>query len=170
MFFGTKPKISKMPTTVVKLVKLGELVIKRVPSSKYHGVNLDSVPSFHEHVEMIKRKTLGKIKLLSRVTPFLLKKLNIELHTTLIRPHFDYCDVAYGCLNQSDVLTLQRLQIIALKNILHAPRRTSTDYIHDVTEIERLADRKRIHVANEMYKVANALPTGIHSKNVCTNL
>ena len=143
-------------------MKQGPHIIDRVTSFKYLGITLDPNLTFNNHVETIRRKTIGKIKLLSRVTPYMPEKLCFELYKSLIRPHFDYGDVVFDCLNQKDSLTLQKLQNMAIKNILHVPRRTSTRDIHSRTNLELLVNRRWCHVATEMFKIsAKLMPMNI---------
>ena len=66
----------------------------------------------------------------------------MELYKTLVRPNFDY----------GDVVTLQRLQNMANKNILRVPKRSPTATIHAMVKLELLKHRRWCHVAREMYK------------------
>ena len=68
MTFGTRTKVSKMPSIELKI---GNWIISRVQEFKYLGVILDSSLTFNNHVQYIRTKTIGKLKLLSRATYFL---------------------------------------------------------------------------------------------------
>ena len=65
--------------------------------------------------------------------------------------------VIFECLNQSNAMTLQKLQNMCFKNILRVPKRTSTQEIHDALDMELLSHPRWRHVAIEMFKVANNL-------------
>ena len=105
MLFSTRTRIYQLPNYPVRC---GEKYIEKVSTFRYLGVKLDSLSNFHEHVQYIKQKTIGKIKLLNRVTSFLPEKLNLSLFKLLIRPHFDYCNVIYGCISQDDAYELTK--------------------------------------------------------------
>ena len=137
--------------------KQGDNVIDRVTSFKYLGITLDPNLTFRNHVEYICKKTIGKIKLLSRVCPFLPQKLNVELYKSLGRPHFDYGDIIYGGLNQRDAMTLQKLQNMAVKNILQVPKGTSTETIHNRVNLELYETRRWYHMVTEMFKVNSGM-------------
>ena len=150
MTFGTKQKAGKMPSVDLKL---GEAIINRVPEFKYLGIKLDTHLTFNNHIQYIQSKTIGKLKLLSRVTNFLPERICFSLYKTLIRPHFDYCDVVYDCITESNAKKLQRLQNACIKSILHVPKRTPTMEIHARSKLQTLKQRRHFHTAVEMYKV-----------------
>ena len=124
---------------------------------------LDSHLNFHEHVEYVKSKTIGKLKLLGRVRGTINKSTAELLYTSLIQPMFEYADVVYHCLNQRDAATLQRLQNMGLKTILQSDKLAPTALIHQMTNIPYLADKRDINTAAEMYKVSS----GLAPKNIC---
>ena len=70
---------------------------------------------------------------------------------------FDYCDIVYGGLNQTDSMTLQKLQNFSLKSMLKVPKRTSTAEIHSQVKLPLLYTRRNFHCMNEMYKVYHGL-------------
>ncbi len=159
MFFGTRNRVEQ-PADIP--VKCGETEIKQVTVFKYLGVKLDSTLSFHNHVQYIKQKTIGKVKLLSRVTPFLPQHLNINLYQSLIKPHFDYCDTVYGSIGQGDAYELQKIQNMCLRNILKVPKLTPTAEIHSRTNMIHLDLARWQHTAIDMFKVYN----GLHPQKV----
>ena len=169
MVFGTRSKTSQMANIQLKQ---WDHIIDRVTKFKYLGITLDPGLTFHDHIETIKGKTIGKVKLLSRITPYLPSKLNLELYTSLIRPHFDFGDVIFDYLSQKDSQTLQKLQNMWLKNILRVPKRSSTVEIHDAVNLELLSTRRWRHTAIEMYKVAkNMQPVTVqHMFTLNTNV
>ena len=64
MTFGTRNRAGIMPTIELKF---GNNTIDRVQTFKYLGVKLDTHLTFNNHVQYIQSKTIGKLKLLSRV-------------------------------------------------------------------------------------------------------
>ena len=70
-------------------------VVTKVDEHKHLGLVLDSKLSFKSHVneKIIKtKKTIGMIKHLSKYLPI---KTLILMYKSLVRPHFDYCDVIF---------------------------------------------------------------------------
>ena len=128
----------------------------------------DGFKLFLKHVDLcrdfMKQKTIGKVKLLSRVTPFLPQHLNINLYQSLIKPHFDYCDTVYGSIGQGDAYELQKIQNMCLRNILKVPKLTSTAEIHSRTNMICLDLARWKHTAIDMFKVYNDLhPPNVNS-------
>ena len=103
------------------------------------------------------RKTIGKIKLLSRMALYMPEKLCIELYKSLIHPHLDYGDVIFDCLSPKDFTTLPKLQNMAIRNILHVPKRTPTLEIHERVKLEMVHTRCWCRVATDMFKVSSNL-------------
>ena len=159
MVFGTRQMLSRQEN--IEIV-FEEHVLKPVNSVKYLGITLDSHLTFHEHVASICNRTVGKIKLLGRISGFIPQQTNLMLYKTLILPIFDYCDFVWDCVNQQDSQTLQKLQNMALKNVLQVDRLTPTDYVHQTLNMPYLHIRRKQHTASMMYKVQNQLvPTGL---------
>ncbi len=154
MTFGTRHKAGKMPSTDLKL---GDASINRVPEFKYLGVKLDTHLTFSNHIQYVQSKTIGKLKMLSRVTNFLPENTCFTLYKTLIRPHFDYCDVVYDCITEANARKLQRLQNACIKSILQVPKRTPTAEIHSISKMQTLKERQHFHTAVEMYKVEKGM-------------
>ena len=131
--------------------------IERVSSYKYLGVKLDQNLNFSTHVEYIRAKTIGKIRLLGKIAPILDQKTSLYLYRSLVLPIFDYADYVWDCLSQQDTLTIQKLQNIALKNILNVPRITPTEQIHTQLNQDMLCTRRHKHTASFMYDVHHGL-------------
>ena len=70
-------------------------IVSKVDEQKHLGVVLDRKLSFKSHInEKINKtkKTIGMIKYLSKYLPV---KTLILMYKSLVRPHFDYCDIIY---------------------------------------------------------------------------
>ena len=85
------------------------------------------------------------------------------LYKTLVRTHFDYCDMIYGGISETESNKLQKLQNACIKNILNFPKRTPTAEIHKSSKIELLNNRRWKHLVTEMFKVKHRL----HPEYIC---
>ena len=134
--------------------------IERATSYKYLGIKLNQTLSFSDHVEYMRAKSIGKLRLLGKIAPILDRNTSLFLYRSLVLPIFDYADYVWDCLSQQDALTLQKLQNMALRNILNVPRRTRTDQTHTQLHQDMLHTRRNKHTATFMYQVYNneALP------------
>ena len=103
--------------------------------TKYLGMQLDPSLSFQEHANYLRKKTLGKIKLLGRVGNILDRATSLTLYKKLVLPIYDYNDFLYDCMPQKSSLMLQRLQNMCFKLILHTDKRTATSVIHNKMNI-----------------------------------
>ncbi len=84
------------------MIRFGDMVIKRVEEAKYLGMMLDPQLTFSAHVNYIHKKTLGKIKLLGRLSYVINQTSGTSLYTSLVLPIFDYNDHIYDCIGQRD--------------------------------------------------------------------
>ncbi len=149
LFAGSNKKLENVNHSL----KVGNERVDRVNTYKYLGVKLDQTLNFGSHIEYIRSKTIGKIRLLGKIAPILDQNTSLYLYGSLVLPIFDYADYVWDCLSQQDTLTLQKLQNMALKNILNAPRLTPTDHIHTTLKQDRLEIRRRKHTAACMYDI-----------------
>ncbi len=152
MLFGTQPQLSTFQD--VSVTHRG-LVLEKCYKFKYLGVMLDSRLTFEEHAIYMKSKTIGKIKLLGRIRHIIDRETAVMLYKTLILPIYDYCDFLYYPLGTTAANSLQVLQNTALRNIIRAEPRTATDILHAQVQMPRLELRRKIHVAEHMYKIMN---------------
>ena len=70
----------------------------------------------------------------------------------MILPYFDYTDVIVDKATSKDLDKLQRLQNRCLKICSNKDRLFSTDLAHKLTHVPFLADRRKAHKLNFMYK------------------
>ena len=69
----------------------------------------------------------------------------LKIYKTYALPVIDYSDVLYHGANADLLLGLQRIQNRCLKYCLKLPVLTSTDYIHQETDIPMLHERRLYH-------------------------
>ena len=100
MIFGTQGQ-QKLLDGVAGTVD-DHTLMGKVSKIKYLGVILDPSLNFHEHVNYLVSKTVGKLSSLDRMRAF------VDHETSLML--FVYCDYVYDCLSQKDIKTLQKLQ------------------------------------------------------------
>ena len=158
--FGTKQRVDKCKDIQITV---NNISIDRKEVAKYLGVQLDESLTFHAHVNYLMSKTLGKLKLLSKIRPIMDQATALTLYQSLIVPICDYRDVIHDCISQKDSRTLQRLQNMGLKSILQVGKLTSTELIHSILKVLPLSTRRDMHMANEMAKVK----LGLAPINVC---
>ena len=154
MIFGTPHKTRDIP--VLPVICDGT-VIKRASSYKYLGLMLDENLNFSNHVDYIIRKTRGKVKQLGRICHILDQNMSLYLYQSLIVPMFDYVDYVWDALSQNDALSLQRIQNMALKHMLHAHRLTEIVDLHNELKVDPLNVRRFKYSVSMMYRVHHNL-------------
>ena len=117
---------------------------------KHRGLILDSGISFGKHLNetiMNAKKNLGIIKYLSKCLP--LKTLD-QMYKTLVRSHFDFCDVIYHIPSKQDqfggilnsLMEKKRIQYQAALAITVAWQSSNRSKLYDELGWESLSDRR----------------------------
>ncbi len=88
MIVGTKPACRAMQEINIQI---NRQAIESCNKVKYLGFILDPQLTIKPHVDYIRGKTVGKIKLLSRISNVIKPTTALFLYKSLIRPVFDYC-------------------------------------------------------------------------------
>ena len=130
---------------------------------KYLGMMLDPTLKFDKHVDYMKRKLVGRLRMLSNVRPIMKQETALHLYKTLLVPILDYCDIVYDCLTKYNSDILQKLQNGACRIILRKGKRTSTSEMHIKLKLNHLVDRRHLWTMEYMYKIVH----GLLPKEVC---
>jgi hypothetical protein len=88
-----------------------------VTSYKYLGVYFDRGLSFIEHINRLKMKVAKRLGAFTRSRPFLTSYAAIKVYTAIVLPVFDYCDVFWDTLSDSQQYKREQLQTRAEKII-----------------------------------------------------
>jgi hypothetical protein len=156
MFMSTHQKLSVLSDSNLD-VKMNESILKRVHSCKHLGVMIDDTLSWVDHVDYIRKKVQPGIFMLKKSKCYLPTHLLNMLYRSTIESHFDYCDVVWGTVCQTQSNRLQVLQNRAAKIL------TGTSWMDSSTEArnklgwKNLHDRYKFHHDITMYKIINNL-------------
>ena len=72
MLFGTRGRCENFENMTINV---GQEQLQPCDKVKYLGVILDPQLKFDKHVQYVKSKTVGKIKLLGRIAPIIKQKI-----------------------------------------------------------------------------------------------
>ncbi len=105
MCFGTPHTIRQVtdPTIVY-----GDIEIELVDDYKYLGVVLDPTLKFYRHVDYLKRKIVGRLRMLSKLRPIMNEETSLTLYKSLLITILDYSDIIYDCLSKYNTDILQK--------------------------------------------------------------
>ena len=154
LIFGTQPKCNMFKDLELKV---NNETIVQSNSVKYLGIKLDSQLTYGSHVEYVRSKTVGKIKLLGRIAPIIKRHTALYLYKSLILPIFDYCSFIIDGMSQQSCQTLQKLQNLACQNILRVDTKSRTRDLHTELGLDYLAVRRKQQMACEMFKISQSM-------------
>ena len=162
MFFGTQNQLAACSDITVYHFNHS---LEHCSVYKYLGIMFDARLTFQDHVEYMKSKTYSKIKLLGRVRNIIYRDTALLLYKCLILPIYNYCNYIYFPLGANCTDVLQKFQNIALRSIIRAEHRTSTDILQNTLQMPRLSNRRKYHIAFQMYDYVNG-----NCQQECSNI
>ena len=163
MIFRSRNTLAKVETPVIKM---DDEQVEFVKSFKYLGIMLDDNLTFSEHVTYLKKKTICKLKMLSKLRSLVGRDQCLQLYKSLLLPILDYGDVVYDSLSAKDCRELQRLQNCALRIIEQVDKSIPAVNLHQDMKLPFLSDRRHMHSCNEIYKCIHNLAP----KTSCNNI
>ena len=81
-----------------------------VEKTKYLGVQIDQNLDWKEHIRYVASKVSRAIGFLKYAKSLVPSTTLINLHKSIVEPHFRYCCSVWGCCNSTEKSRLQRLQ------------------------------------------------------------
>lgn len=131
--------------------------IEFVNEIKYLGVIIDSNLNFNKHCDFICKKVSKKIGFLCRVAESLSLWSRVTVYSTIIAPHFQYCNTIFFCFNDYQLKKLQLLQNRAMRIILRCNRLTSINKMLETLNWLSIKERVIFSTMIFLYKVTNNL-------------
>ena len=150
MLYGKRNMLRKVKNINLD-VKVEDCILARVKTYKYLGVHLDEFLTYNKHINQVIRNANHKLYLLKRVRQYLTEKTSIMVYKSYILPLLEYGSVLYMASNKNHLARLQVIQNHALKTCLEVNKRTSTELIHKLCNINYLEDRRDIMLLKLMF-------------------
>ena len=112
ILIGSQPKIKKLKNNLSSLTsfKVGGEEINLVNETKYLGVMIDNCLTWESHINAVQKKISRAIGLLRYARNFVQTDTSINLHRSIMEPHFRYCCSVWGSCGASKLDVLQKLQ------------------------------------------------------------
>ena len=110
---------------------------------------------WNNQVEQVKKKVLTGLYFLKKATNVIPKHFQSMLYTSIIAPHFNYCNVVWGRCNRTLHSKLQVLQSRAAKLITGNSRYSSSTQALNELNWKNLEEKLYVNVALTMYKIMN---------------
>ena len=132
MLIGTAQKLSQFRKICIKV---GDIVLETVTSSKLLGVHKDECLSWSVHIDVLSKKLSQKIGILRRLRNFMSNAALLKIYNIVVFPHFNYCCTVWrAAKNKTYIDRIFRLQKRAGRIILNVKQtQTSTmDILHSL--------------------------------------
>jgi hypothetical protein len=153
--YFTKRRTKEIPTTPLILHHQS---IPWANKIKYLGVVLDKRLTLNEHLKEMALKTNKIVRILYSL---LNKKSELNetnkllIYKQIIRPAMCYASPIINTAAKTNITQLQTIQNKILKMCLKLPWFTSTNYIHEITNIEKIIDFNNKNYEKFLDKIPN---------------
>ena len=147
--FGLKTKTRKIGN---HSLFINDTRLERVTSYKYLGLTLDMNLNYNKPLENCLKLISHKAYLLSKIRMYIDMHTAIIIYKTMILPILEYGDVVYDGANQKLLNDLQTAQNRILRICAQRNQYTPTILLHQLCNINKLKDRRHLHLSLYMYK------------------
>ena len=145
-------------------IKIYEIPISRVQSTKFLGVIIDDKLTWSEHISYITETISRNTGVISRLRSFLPSSALISLYNTLVLPYLYYCNIIWARTsnNRLHSLIITQKRAIRICTFSH-PRDHSAPLFARLNTLT-LSDINKLQTAMFMYKfINNLLPRTLSS-------
>ena len=129
--------------------------IKQVSTSKSLGGHIDGNLSWDCHINEISKKIASGVSVIKRIRYFLPFEILLNVHNSLVQPHFDYCNVVWGNGSKNLSSKLQRLQNRAARVITFSNYDCSTSELFQNLKWSKLVHQSAVSKAIMMHSIVN---------------
>ena len=138
-------------------IKIDEIPISRVQSTKFLGVIIDDKLTWSEHISSITKTISRNTGVISRLRSFLPSSALISLYNTLVLPYLYYCNIiwAHTSNNRLHSLIITQKRAIRICTFSH-PRDHSAPLFARLNTLT-LSDINTLQTAMFLYKFINNL-------------
>ena len=111
LLISTKPKHQSLKNQDESLkLKIQNTELDIVQKTKYLVIQIDNTLDWKEHTKTISSKVSRGIGFLKHAKSFLPKETLKTMYTNIVKPHFRYCCLVWGCCGLTEIKRLQKLQ------------------------------------------------------------
>lgn len=124
---------------------------------KFLGLIIDEKLSWHKHTEYIRKKIVGPVGILRRISNSVPQHLLRSVYFSLIHSHLEYLNIIWSSTYESHISPLKTLQNKAIKNLYNLPHRYNTSDLYNVFKIRCLESLYVVKVNEFIHQVINQL-------------
>ena len=121
IFFGSRYYISRLPEN--SNIRFNEITLAPSKNVKNLGVHMDSCMTFSTHVDELRRKTIGTLLYLNRVSDKLDNDCRVIVVQSLVMGVLNYCLKVWGSANKTQMKKVKKLQNFAARIAIGGARK-----------------------------------------------
>lgn len=120
IIFSTSPKLTKVKTEQLSILKINNQALANVEEIKFLGVLMKNNLKWNSHINMIANKVSRSVAILNKTKHCLPIHSMKMLYNSLITPYLNYCINVWGSTEKGNLYRLFLLQKRAVRYIFNA--------------------------------------------------
>jgi len=134
-------------------IKIDNVIIKQVTSTKFLGVTIDSSLSWSYHINGVATKLSRIVGILHKLKFVLPKAALLKIYFSLFYSTMLYCVLIWGNADAKYINRIQVLQNKAIRAVLNAPYRSPTDLMYSKLKCLKLCELYSYQLAIFFFKL-----------------
>ena len=153
LLIGSRQRLSNL--TESPTIKINQVLVEQVSSTKSLGIHIDQNLNWDFPIKEISKKITSGIGTVKHIRNFVPQEILLTIYNSLIQPHFDYCNVVWGCCSKGLSQKLQKLQNRAARIITFSNYDSNTDELFRDLNWSKLNHQRAVSKAIMMYNTIN---------------
>ena len=153
LLIGSRQRLSTLERN--PQIEINKFPIKQVSTSKSLGVHIDENLSWESHINEISKKIASGISAIKRIRYFLPFEILLNVYSSLVQPHFDYCNVVWGNCSKNLSSKLQKLQNRASRVLTFSNYDCSSSELFQNLKWSKLVHQRAVSKAIMMHTIVN---------------
>jgi hypothetical protein len=137
-------------------VKIGNIVIERVNTTKFLGVHLDDTLNWKTHINTKSNQVLKVVAILAKLKHTLPQFILMTIYNSLILPQLNYAITAWGNMQNKEIKRLTTLQKKAIRHISNSKYNSHTSPLFKKMKLLTLQDLFHQNCCKLYHKIAQS--------------
>ena len=155
MLIGSRQKLQTLANPPKPIIN--GTPIKQVTTAKSLGVLIDNNLNWSSHIDKLTKKLASGIGAIKRVRHLVPQATLHTMYSTLVQPHFDYCNVVWGNCGVTLQDKLQKLQNRAARVLTFSSYDENAKKLFKILSWKNLAYQRHIALTTMVYKCLHGL-------------
>ena len=139
------------------MISINGVLLSRVYSYLYLGVDLDYTLSYDKHLDSVSNKTTQKLYIFRKIRRFISQSTAVTVYKQMILPLLEYCNVLFNSGKKSKIDKIDKIQskcIRIIENYYNATDREKESVLCSRYNLDSLQNRRDVQLACTMFRLS----------------